>query len=287
MSSMATATTTTTTTTTPMNSQTSWDILHNIEGTHILILVILAIVIYFVFKRTASDGETDGEPGGGMSIFILLVAFAVIIASFKLYKSLDISTSLQGAGTSTPQLDININQLTGTSGSPSGSNTGSGLGSTSVQNQVFNIPGNYYTYDSAKAVCDAYDADLATYEQVEKAYNSGAEWCNYGWSDGQMALFPTQTTSYNKLQQIPGHEHDCGRPGVNGGYIANPNVKFGVNCYGKKPKITQYESDLMKTQSPYPITEKDILFEKQVNYWKSKINDILISPFNYTSWSKV
>ena len=287
MSSMATATTTTTTTTTPMNSQTSWDIVHNIEGTHILILVILAIVIYFVFKRTASDGETDGEPGGGMSIFILLVAFAVIIASFKLYKSLDISTSLQGAGTSTPQLDININQLTGTSGSPSGSNTGSGLGSTSVQNQVFNIPGNYYTYDSAKAVCDAYDADLATYEQVEKAYNSGAEWCNYGWSDGQMALFPTQTTSYNKLQQIPGHEHDCGRPGVNGGYIANPNVKFGVNCYGKKPKITQYESDLMKTQSPYPITEKDILFEKQVNYWKSKINDILISPFNYTSWSKV
>lgn len=287
MSSMATATTTTTTTTTPMNSQTSWDIVNNIEGTHILILVILAIVIYFVFKRTASDGETDGEPGGGMSIFILLVAFAVIIASFKLYKSLDISTSLQGAGTSTPQLDININQLTGTSGSPSGSNTGSGLGSTSVQNQVFNIPGNYYTYDSAKAVCDAYDADLATYEQVEKAYNSGAEWCNYGWSDGQMALFPTQTASYNKLQQIPGHEHDCGRPGVNGGYIANPNVKFGVNCYGKKPKITQYESDLMKTQSPYPITEKDILFEKQVNYWKSKINDILISPFNYTSWSKV
>jgi hypothetical protein len=39
------------------------------------------------------------------------------------------------------------------------------------------------------------------------------------------------------LQKIKGHEHDCGRPGVNGGYIANPLVKFGVNCYGNKRKI--------------------------------------------------
>ena len=30
-----------------------------------------------------------------------------------------------------------------------------------------------------------------------------------------------------------GHENDCGRPGVNGGYIANTNAKYGVNCFGK------------------------------------------------------
>ena len=58
--------------------------------------------------------------------------------------------------------------------------------------QVFNIPGNHYTYDDAKAMCKAYNAELATYDQVEQAYNLGADWCNYGWSDGQMALFPTQ-----------------------------------------------------------------------------------------------
>ena len=39
---------------------------------------------------------------------------------------------------------------------------------------------NYYDYENAKALCKAYGAELATYDQIEKAYNSGAEWCNYG-----------------------------------------------------------------------------------------------------------
>jgi hypothetical protein len=101
-----------------------------------------------------------------------------------------------------------------------------------------------------------------------------------------MILFPTQTATYNDLQKIPGHEHDCGRPGVNGGYISNPEAKFGVNCYGYKPKINKLEEDLMAVTTPYPLTEKDILFEKRVNYWKSKLNEILVSPFNYNTWSR-
>jgi len=80
--------------------------------------------------------------------------------------------------------------------------------------QVFNIPGNYYTYDNAKALCTAYGAELATYDQIEKAYNNGAEWCNYGWSANQLALFPTQKTTYDNLQTIPGHENDCGMEGI-------------------------------------------------------------------------
>ena len=43
----------------------------------------------------------------------------------------------------------------------------------------------------------------------------------------------------------------------------------------------------MQNTSPYPKTEKDILLEKKVDYWKGKIDDILVSPFNYNSWSKV
>ena len=89
---------------------------------------------------------------------------------------------------------------------------------------------------------------------------------------------------YNKLKAIPGHEHDCGRTGVNGGFIANPNVKFGVNCYGYKPKITNEEEELMKTSSPYPETVKDVAFQKQVDHWKNKVDEILVSPFNYSSW---
>jgi hypothetical protein len=55
--------------------------------------------------------------------------------------------------------------------------------------EVYNIPGNYFNYDDAKSLCQAQGARLATYNEVEDAYNNGAEWCNYGWSEGQMALF--------------------------------------------------------------------------------------------------
>ena len=153
--------------------------------------------------------------------------------------------------------------------------------------EVFNVPGNFYGYEDAKSICTAFGGRLATYKELENVYRDGGEWCNYGWSDGQMALFPTQTKTYNTLQKIPGHEHDCGRPGINGGYMANPNVKYGVNCYGYKPAITSEEEHLMQVTTPYPKTEKDIQFEKRVEYWKSKLQEILVSPFNYDNWSKI
>jgi hypothetical protein len=153
--------------------------------------------------------------------------------------------------------------------------------------QVFNIPGNYYNYENAKALCTSYGASLATYKQIEDSYEGGGEWCNYGWSEGQNALFPTQQKTFDNLQKIKGHEHDCGRPGINGGYIANPEVKFGVNCYGNKPKINEEEENLMKTASPYPQTKEDLVFQKRVDYWKKKVDEILVSPFNYKTWGQL
>jgi len=153
--------------------------------------------------------------------------------------------------------------------------------------QVFNIPENDFVYPDAKAVCSAYGARLATYQEVEEAYQKGGEWCNYGWSEGQMALFPTQQSTYDQLQQIEGHENDCGRPGVNGGYIANPAVKFGVNCFGPKPKMTPTEEELMQTEPLYPKTQKDLAMEERVNYWRDRLSEILVSPFNKDTWSKL
>jgi hypothetical protein len=98
-----------------------------------------------------------------------------------------------------------------------------------------------------------------------------------------MALFPTQQQTFDNLQKIKGHEHDCGRPGINGGYIANPKIKFGVNCYGNKPKITQEEEELMKKSTPYPESTQDIIFQKRVDFWKNKVDEILVSPFNNDS----
>lgn len=155
-----------------------------------------------------------------------------------------------------------------------------------IREQVFNIPQNTYDYKDAKALCKAYGSRLATYKEVEDSYNDGGEWCNYGWSEDQMALFPTQQKTYDGLQKIKGHEHDCGRPGVNGGFIANPNLRFGVNCYGKKPRMSELEEELMATQPIYPRTKEEIELEEKVKYWKEQLSSVLVSPFNHYKWSR-
>lgn len=291
MESSTTSNTNSNTAPSSTTTATEFDLSSYLTFKNLIIFIIFSVVLFFALNKSSDSDVNGGEStpstfSSGGNVFLIVLAAFVFLAAYKLYKSYEVTTEINNEDTKNPELDININHIIG-----DGSSTSSGghfpQRVPKVTEEVFNIPGNYYTYESARAVCKAYDADLATYNQVERAYNDGADWCNYGWSEGQMALFPTQQASYDKLQKIEGHEHDCGRPGVNGGYIANPNVRFGVNCYGKKPAITQYESDLMKTQPPYPETMKDVIFQKQVNYWKKKINDLLISPFNYTSWSKV
>lgn len=154
------------------------------------------------------------------------------------------------------------------------------------KNEVFNVSNNLYTYDDAQAVCAVYDASLATYDQIEHAYNNGGEWCNYGWSDGQMAYFPTQKSTWNALQKTDDHKNDCGRPGINGGYIANPYVKFGVNCYGKKPKPTAEEKAMM-VQPVVPKNAKDAALEKKTDFWKQNAAKTMnINSFNTSKWSE-
>jgi len=101
--------------------------------------------------------------------------------------------------------------------------------------EVYHIRDNVFTYDEAKAVCNAYDAKLATIEQMIDSVNNGANWCNYGWTEGQMALYPIQKDFWEKLQQTPLKKYECGVPGLNGGYFKNSGYKFGANCYGVKP----------------------------------------------------
>ena len=153
--------------------------------------------------------------------------------------------------------------------------------------EVFNISNNVYTYDDAQAICDAYGAKMATYDQVEDAYKDGGEWCNYGWSAGQMALFPTQKTTWAALQETDDHKHDCGRPGINGGYISNPFTPFGVNCYGIKPAGSVAELAALKTPKVYPKTKDDLIAEAKVKYWKKHADKMLVlNSFNNSKWSE-
>lgn len=162
-------------------------------------------------------------------------------------------------------------------------------------NEVFNIAGNHFTYDEAPAVCASYGAKLATYDQVEEAYNKGAEWCNYGWSADQMAFFPTQKDTWEKIQSNPATAYKCGRPGVNGGYMPNPNITFGVNCYGKKPPITDndkqamqdYQQMLNQPTQPTPLTPEEVAFQQKLQYWQQNAAQLLtINGFNENKWSQ-
>ncbi len=227
---------------------------------------------------SSSSSSSDSSNIFGI-LFVAVLAVLIIINGFQYIFGVSIFASISDFFSATPKVDINV--INGDRLAPTP------VPELKLTKQVFNIPGNDYVYGDAKALCKAYGAELATYEQVEEAYNKGGEWCSYGWSEGQMALFPTQQKTYDKLQTIEGHEHDCGRPGVNGGYMANPMLKFGANCYGYKPKITKDEEYLMANALPYPRTNKDILLEKRVEYWKNKLGEILVSPFNKNTWSRL
>ena len=155
--------------------------------------------------------------------------------------------------------------------------------------EVFNIANNIYTYDDAQAVCKSFDARLATYDEVEDAYKDGGEWCNYGWSENQSIYFPTQKKTWEELQKTTKRKNDCGRPGVNGGFIANPNTRFGVNCYGKKPKPTDAEMNYMsaKKNSPAPKTPEEKLVDLKVKMFKDHRDKLLtLNGFNQQKWSE-
>ena len=254
--------------------------------TLVILIIIISIVVYVSLGGNSSQQEVPVSTTDstmkiygiiGVGLFIVII----LINGQQYFYGNNIYASIKNLFYGVPEVNIKIipdQQVNATDVT---------IPEIKVVNQVFNVPGNYYGYNDAKALCSAYGARLATYGEIESSYNEGAEWCNYGWSDEQMALFPTQKSTYDNLQKIPGHSHDCGRPGINGGYIANPLVKFGVNCYGHKPKINQEEQHLMDVTTPYPKTEKDLLMEQRIAYWKNKLDEILVSPFNYISWSKI
>jgi len=263
----------------------------------VLIAIVLIILVYYFLSTSLVVQDRKGisrgvEYAGLMfrgesstgakfaEIFIWIVFLLLIFANaFSYFFKINIKTAIQNLFSPEPEIDIVVDQSQ-ISNEPT-------IPEIRIQKQVFHVPDNQYTYDEARAMCEAYGARLATYDEVEDAYNKGAEWCGYGWSENQQALFPTQRETWKKLQTIKGHEHNCGRTGVNGGFIGNPNVKFGANCYGYKPFMTPEEERIMAETRPYPITKKDIKREQQVNKYKKELDKIHVSPFNRTTWSVV
>ena len=270
----------------------SYDYINGLFSNKIVVLIVLIIGVMYVIlflSLGSSSSNIEGQTASGSSsmqfFWIIIVMVFLILFSingFQYFFNIDVVTKVKNFITGTPEIEIKIDTKRMKEMVPDATTT-----ETILKPQVFNIPENVHTYEDAKSICKAFDARLATNEELEDVQEAGGEWCNYGWSEGQMALFPTQKKTWDKLQKIKGHENDCGRPGVNGGYVANPDMKFGVNCYGFKPDIKPKEQELMSSIPIYPKTEQDIAMENRVKYWKDKLDNIIVSPFNHNSWSRL
>lgn len=152
--------------------------------------------------------------------------------------------------------------------------------------EVFNISTNKYTYADAEPLCKALGAELATYDQVKSAFDQGADWCNYGWTKGQMAVYPTQQSTWEQIQNGPEDQRNaCGKPGINGGFFDNPELQFGVNCYGVKPAQKQHDASAIAAGEGQPLTPGALDFEQRVAKYRGEANSIGVLPFSKKAWS--
>ena len=253
-------------------------------------IIFFAILIFFIFIFSnlginPQPQNAESSSGGRIIVllFVSLVIFLLITNTLQYLFMFDVKGNIKKIFTPETEVEVELKKKKYFEKKDKDSK----VSSIDFKEEVFHIPGNKYTYCDAKSVCKAFGARLASYNEIEEAYEKGAEWCSYGWSKDQLALFPTQKSTFNKLKNKKGHEHDCGRPGVNGGFIKNQNVRFGANCYGHKPEITPQERKAMANVNVVPVTKEQKQLDEKVKYYKSKLSSILISPFNKNQWRKV
>lgn len=256
----------------------------NLDNINPLILILLTIIIIFYYTifssfskasvAVASSGKQMAEMKY-IEIFLWgLFLFLLFINGLQYFFDLNINTTIKNIFTGKPKFTISVKDR-------------KKKPLLSYQEEVFHLADNVYNFEDAKAACKAHNSRLATYDEVQKSYDKGGEWCSYGWSDNQLALFPTQKATYDKLQKIKGHEHDCGRPGINGGFVANKNSKFGVNCYGFKPKMKPIDHSSATGGLKYPKTAAEKAFNQKVGEFRKNKNNLAITSFNSAKWNQV
>ena len=259
----------------------------------VILICVVIFMVYFVLNALAGgNSENDSRENtlfanvSILEIFLWAILIVIVVINgFQYFFNTNITTEISNLLSTKPE--IVISQTLPAEPDGAGGDLGAGP-SLKMRKQVFHIPASVYDYDNAKALCQAYGANLANIDQMEEAHKSGAEWCSYGWSDDQMILYPTQKSTWEELQKStdPAKKNSCGRPGINGGYIENASMKAGVNCYGPKPEINPAASKLMSSIQNYEAGKMiDPLHEARVQQMKSKINDIVVAPFNKGAWS--
>jgi hypothetical protein len=220
----------------------------------------------------------------------LIIAFHKQIVDGVYWLNDKIRSALGYAGQETATIASDVgNEVSAVTGDVASIITGQEAASKILpgKKQVFNVSENRYTYADAEPLCRAFGAELATYEQVKKAWEDGADWCNYGWVKGQAAVYPTQKETWEKLQYGTDDQRlQCGMPGVNGGHFDNPDLRFGVNCYGDKPSETEHDIKRKLAGMDAPLTPEAVEQRKKELKYKSQIGQIGVLPFRQGAWSE-
>jgi len=247
-----------------------------------LFVLLLLIIIYYIYQFTTSNPSADNNffqnNGNGSKNTASKQAPPSAVLT---------SSSLNTTAGTVSHTSADVPPLPTQSSIPLGyKNTG-----VSQQPEVFNVSENIYAYTDAPAVCKAFGADVATYEQIVAAAQNGANWCNYGWSAEQRVLYPVQKDIWKKMQgNYGGNKGSCGvswpsqfnsvNYGVQGGFQPNQNMQFGVNCFGVKPAPRAKES--VKT---ILMSDSDIALANQVSQIQNNMERITLLPYNQNDWS--
>lgn len=240
---------------------------------------------------------TDGSSG----LLLITILLMLVIIGLAIYFSKQIGEALKDMYATIRKwlgyTEVEITDIAKTAGQhleDAASGVGSAINPTDAVNkfvpgkkQVFSVNENRYTYSDAEPLCRALGAELATYEQVKEAWAQGADWCNYGWIQGQGAVYPTQQSTWEKLQKGTDDQRlQCGMPGVNGGYFDNPDLRFGVACYGEKPSQTDNDIKNLLEGNDKTMTPEALEVKKKELKFRAERSNIGILPFREGAWSE-
>ena len=163
-----------------------------IEPMLLIGVIALIIIYYYIFSSLGNneDGTSSSVKVFFETILWFLFIVLILLNGITYIFGIDLIKTLKKLFGYTDE-DINV------VGDDLSEDDKAGI-KIMLKEQVFHVPENKYSYDDAGAICKAYGSRLATYDEVDQAFNKGADWCSYGWSAGQMALYPTQKEKWEK-----------------------------------------------------------------------------------------
>ena len=192
-------------------------------------------------RNSMNTPQVSGKPKILLIAVFALFGFMVLIIAHYILKSRG-NVNIRQVNNSVVNRTSNSNSKRQSSdsipiqniGSQSAAETGI-MSRTNGRKQVFNLKKNIFSLDDAEAACGIFGADVASIDQLIEAHKQGADWCNVGWTKDGIAAFPIQMDTWKKTQENEGaRRNECGSYGINVAR-SDPDLLYGVNCYGVKP----------------------------------------------------